>query len=137
MSKVTVQKGKALEQWWFEQIKQIYSDVQNIAKSKKRKSDISFGNWITECKNTKNFSFKEAAEQVKRDSLGWRKESILWHPHATPMEKSVVIINSMDFMELLKSEKNNQSSNEILDKYSIKSNLEKGIFFLKKVVKNL
>lgn len=137
MSKVTVQKGKALEQWWFEQIKQIYSDVQNIAKSKKRKSDISFGNWITECKNTKNFSFKEAAEQVKRDSLGWRKESILWHPHATPMEKSVVIINSMDFVELLKSEKNNQSSDEILDRYSIKSNLEKGIFFLKKVVKNL
>ena len=119
MSNAKNQKGKALEQWWLQQVKQVYLEAENIAKSKKRKSDVSFGNWITECKNTKNFSFKDAAEQVKRDSLGYRKESILWHPHATPMEKSVVIMNCLDFIELLKGERREMNDLDKIPKWEL------------------
>ncbi|MEK6882159.1 MAG: hypothetical protein AABY22_21255 [Nanoarchaeota archaeon] len=137
--KSAIAKGKILENYLVDLIKQVYPEAhrQPGSGSGKHRGDVVFGNWTVQCKNTKNFNFKEAVAEVKKDAMGYRKELIVWHKQNTPLDDSVAIVNINDFMDLLKSEKNNQSSDEILDKYSIKSNLEKGIFFLKKVVKNL
>ncbi len=136
------QRGKELENFIADKLKSSGLDLQAIRQigsgSGLRKGDVhnSLG-WTFEAKNTKRFDFYEAAKQVEREAMGYQKSVIVWHPKNRPLENSVAIINFEDFITLLKSEKHNQSSDEILDKYSIKSNLEKGIFFLKKVVKNL
>lgn len=138
-AKSAKQKGKELERWWLNEILGVYPDakIQPGSGTGKRKSDVVFGNWSSECKNEKRLRFRRAAEQIRKDAMGYRLESIIWHPPFRPLEDSVAIIPATEFKRLLKIEKDNLGREIILDKYEIKNNLEKAIYYLKKVIKNL
>jgi len=140
--KSAIQKGKDLENYVAEQLSA--HDVDIMAKRQtgsgngKKKGDIhtSLG-WTIECKNTKNFNWKSAAEQVARESMGYQKEVIVWHPPKKPLGDSIAIINLEEFIEFLKFKKDHAQSDDILDKYQIKNNLDRAVYHLKQVVKNL
>lgn len=130
-------KGKELERWWRDQMRTVYPEAEVIGKEKMRKSDVRFGEYISECKNTKKFDWKSAADQVRRDSLGYSKESIIWHPPQRPLDDSIAIIPALELKRLLEIEKNSRGREEILDKWQIKNNLEKAVYHLKKVIKEI
>lgn len=135
-------KGKELESFVADKLKSSGLDLQAIRQigsgSGLRKGDIhnSLG-WCFECKNVGRFNWEEAAKQVRREAMGYQKEVIIYHPKNKPLADSVAIINLDDFIDLLAVEKNNQNTGQILDRYEIKSNLEKAVMYLKKVVRNL
>lgn len=135
-----IQKGKELENYVASVIKTIDPTAtrQIGSGSGKAKGDIHTNiGWTIECKNTKRFDFYGASEQVKKEAMGYQKEAIIWHPKNRPMSESVVILNIQDFVELLKSGKDNENREEILDKYQIKNNLEKAVYHLKQVIREV
>jgi len=135
-----IQKGKELEFYVAEEISKIDpSATRQIGSGNgKRKGDIANTlGWCIECKNTRRFDWKSAAEQVKREALGYAKEAIIWHPPNKPLDHSVAIINLSDFLELLASHKNQETREEILDRYQVKNHLEKAAFHLKQIIKDM
>ena len=128
------QKGKDLEDFVAEKLR--YSGVDRTAKreigsgSGLFKGDIHTQlDWTFECKNTKRFDWKSAAEQVAREGLGYKKECIVWHPPNKPMGNSVAIININDFIDLLKGESG--------ENYQAKEKIEVAIIKLKDAKKLL
>ena len=104
--KSNIQKGKDLENFvagLFESSGLDRRAVRQIGSGNgKRKGDVANDlGWTIECKNSKAFRFKDAADQVAREGMGYQKEAIIWHPPNRPMDASVVIINISDFIELL------------------------------------
>ncbi len=137
-----IQKGKELENFVAEQLQSYGLDIkakrQIGSGSGKAKGDISTDMGFTiECKNTKRFDWKSAADQVRREAMGYQKEMIIWHPPQRPMDDSVAIVNVHDLFFLLKFWKDHQNRETILDKYSIKNNLERAVMHLKNVIKEL
>lgn len=103
-----------------------------------KKADIMTDiGWAIEAKNTKRFDWSGASAQVRRDAMGHRKEMIVWHPPNRPMDDSVAIVSLEDLLDLLKFYKDHQGRETILDKYTIKSNLERAVHHLKQVVKEI
>lgn len=140
--KSNIQKGKELENYVCDKLASHGIDPRATRQpgsgNGKRKGDINTDiGWAIECKNTKAFRFKDAADQVARDGMGYNKECIVWHPPQRPLDSSVVIINFQDFLDLLKYYKDHQGRETILDKYQVKRNLERAVFHLKEVVKDL
>lgn len=140
--KSNLQKGKDLENFVADLLNQYGIDTRAIRQkgsgSGKAKGDIHTDAGFTiECKNTKRFDWKSAADQVKREAMGYQKEMIIWHPPQRPMDESVAIVNVHEIMFLLKFWKDHQGREGILDKFTIKNNLEKAVFHLKNVVKEL
>jgi len=140
--KSAIKKGKDLENYLADQLSSRGIDVRAVRQigsgNGKRKGDISTDiGWTFECKNTKVFRWSDAAAQVAREAMGYGKEGVVWHPPGKPMDQSVVIINVQDFLEMLKFQKDHQGRETILDKYTIKRNLERAIFHLKEVTKEL
>jgi len=104
----------------------------------RKKGDIDNNLGICfECKNTKNFNWKEAATQVRREAMGHQDEIIIWHPPQKPMNDSIVIINILDYIKLLKVKKNYTPKEDILDRWSVKHNLEVAVNALRKVIKDV
>jgi hypothetical protein len=102
------------------------------------KGDILTGcGWCLECKNTKNFSWSTAAAQVRREAMNHQQEAIIWKPPQRPMNDSVVVIGLTDFIELLKVKKNYTPKEDILDRWSVKHNLEVAVNALRKVIKDV
>src|SRR3990167_7013241 len=120
-----IAKGKELENHILEHAEKIFSNARRNPGSGngKKKSDVVFGEWSCEAKNTKNFNWKEAADQVRRDAMGYSKEAVIWHKAQTPLNQSVAIINIQDFFELLAQVEKHKGRDEILDKYQVKNNL--------------
>lgn len=140
--KSAIQKGKELENFVAELL--VKSGIDRQASRQigsgngKKKGDIATSiPWTIECKNTKTLKWKEASEQVKREAMGYQKEVVIWHPPHKPLDQSIAIININDFIELLERAKNQERAETILDKYQIKNNLEKAVYHLKQVVKEL
>lgn len=137
-----IQKGKEFEEFIAGLLRSYGIDIrarrQKGSGSGLLKGDIDNDiGWCYEAKNHKHFNWKSAAEQVKREAMGYQKEAIFWHPPFRSFDDSVTIINIHDFMELLKFIKDHQGRDEILDKWQIKDALDKAVFNLKRVIKNL
>jgi len=133
-------KGKEFEKWFSDFIREVFPNAQPQIGSGSglKKGDIAnTGNYAFELKNQKKLRLLDAMKQAERESLGYQRWILVWHPPQQPMENSVAILPITDLKELLKIEKNSKSTEDILDKWQIKTNLEKAIYFLKKVVKNL
>ncbi len=129
-----IQKGKDFENFIAEKLRN--SGVDRTARreigsgSGLLKGDISTTlDWCFEAKNTKTFNWKSASEQVKRESLGRKKEVILWHPPNKPMDDSVAIININDFIDLLKGEQG--------EHYQTRNDIDSMILKLKEIKKRL
>lgn len=111
-------KGKELESFVADKLKSSGLDPQAIRQigsgSGLRKGDIhnSLG-WTFECKNVGRFNWKEAAEQVKREGMGYQKEVVIYHPKNRPLDDSVAIINFNDFIDLLKAERDQRPDDKI------------------------
>lgn len=140
--KSAIQKGKELENYVSEQMRLKGIDAKARREigsgSGKFKGDISTDiGWTIECKNTKRFDWASAAEQVRRESMGYQKEVIIWHPPQRPMADSVAIISLEDWFEFIKLKKAGLNKDDILDKREVKYNLERAVSHLKQVVKNL
>lgn len=108
--KSAIQKGKDLENYVAELL--VKSGIDRHASRQigsgngKKKGDIATAiPWTIECKNTKTFKWKEASEQVKRESMGYQKEVVIWHPPQKPLDQSICIININEFIELLEGVK--------------------------------
>ena len=135
-----IQKGRALENYVADRLKHL--DPQAIRQigsgSGKRKGDIhnNLGLCI-ECKNTKTFNWKSTAEQVRREAMGYQEEIIIWKPPQKPLADSIVVLGLDFFIDLLEARQNNLAKEDILDKYQVKSNLQRAIHHLKQVDKNL
>lgn len=137
-----IAKGKQLENHVAKRLNELGIDInanrQIGSGSGLKKGDIQTSIGITfECKNTKTFKWKEAQKQVQRESMGYQQECIIWHSPNTPLENSIAIIPLEDYLQLLKIKKDNLNRTEILDKYTIKSNLERATHHLKQVIKEL
>ena len=136
------QKGKLLEDFVAGLMARMGIDIRADRRpgsgNGKRKGDISTDiGWTFECKNSKSFRFKEAADQVARESAGYQKEAIVWHPPNRSLEQSVVILNVLDFFEMLKTIKDHAGRDEILDKYQVKRHLEQIAFHAKQIIRDL
>lgn len=137
-----LQKGKDLENYVAQQlvVKGIDSHaVRQVGSGNgKAKGDIRTDcGWTIECKNTKNFQWKQAAEQVRREGLGYQQEMIVWKPPGRPLGDAIAIVALDDLLELIAAYKRNLGRTEILDQYKVKNSLEKAVFYLKQVVKEL
>ena len=140
--KSAIQKGKLLEEHVAQRLVSLgidpRADRQIGSGNGKRKGDIATDVGVTfECKNTKTMKGSEAAKQVREASLGYQSEALVWHPPNRPLADSIAIISLEDFLTLLKFKKDHQGRGEILDKYQVKSHLEKAVFHLKQVSKEL
>lgn len=137
-----IQKGKDLENHVAKRLRDLGIDIradrQGGSGNGLRKGDIVTDTGITfECKNTHNFNWKSTADQVRKASLGYNKEVIVWHPPQRPLADSIAVVPLEDYLELLKSKHDHRDSETILDKYTIKSNLEKAVHYLKRVIKEV
>jgi hypothetical protein len=104
----------------------------------RKKGDIDNNiGWCFECKNTKRLNWLEAAKQVEREAMAHQSEVIVWKPPQKPLEASVAIISLQDFIELLKAKKSNADKGDILDRWSIKHNLEVAVSALRKVINDV
>jgi hypothetical protein len=140
--KSSIEKGKELERFVAEKFNGSGLDFrakrQPGSGNGKSKGDIDNDlGWCIECKNEKRFNWKEAAKQVEREAMGHQKEAICWHPPFKPLDNSVIIININDFIDILVKVKNSRKSGEILDKWQIKNNLDRAIYHLKQVVRDI
>ena len=142
MPRSAIQKGKELENFVVEKIRtsglDIHAKRQEGSGNGLKKGDIYTAlDWTIECKNTKNFNYKEAAAQVQRESMGYQHEAIIWHPPQRPLGDSIVIINIDEFIDLLKQKQKGMSRDEIFNKREFKYNLEKLCFHAKQVIKEM
>ncbi|MEK6878944.1 MAG: hypothetical protein AABY22_05015 [Nanoarchaeota archaeon] len=136
------QKGKALEDFVAQRLIDLGIDPnayrQHGSGNGKKKGDVQNNSgWTFECKNSKNFNWRKTTDQVQREAMGYNKEVIIWHPPQKALGESIAVIAAEDFFTLLKFFVDHKDRVEILDKYSIKNNLEKAIFHLKQVTKEL
>lgn len=136
------QKGKDLENYVAEKLRlsgvDIHAKRQIGSGQGKFKGDISTSlAWTFECKNTAKLKFQETAEQVARESMGYQKEVIVWHPPQNPLADSVVMITLDDFIDLLAKEKTAGGVDNLLDKREVKWHLEKVAFHAKQVIREL
>jgi len=140
--KTSIEKGKLLERFVAELLRNSGLDprarrqVGSGNGLKKGDIDNNIG-WCIECKNTKTFNWKSTAEQVARESMNHQKEVIIWHPPNRPFDDSIAIINVNEFIDLLVKVQNSRDKEDILDKYQIKSHLEKATYHLKQVYKDV
>lgn len=137
-----IQKGKELENYVAQQLVVKGIDRQATRQigsgNGRAKGDIQTScGWTIECKNTKSFQWRAAAEQVKREGMGYQREMIVWHPPQRPLGDSIAIVDLDVLLELIASYERNKGATEILDKYQIKNNLDRAIHHLKQVVKDL
>lgn len=102
---------------------------------KKGDVDNNLG-WCIECKNSKNFRWAETAKQVAREAMNHQKEVIIWHPPNRPLGDSIAIINIDEFINFLKIKKDYTPKEDILDRWAIKNNLEKAVYYLRRVIKD-
>lgn len=140
--KSRIKKGKDLEDHVAQKLIDYgidkHADRQIGSGSGKRKGDVrNYCGWTIECKNTKSFQWKKAADQVRRQAMGYEKEVIIWHPPQRPLDDSVAIISLHDFLDLIKFQADHKGRTDILDKYQIKTNLERAVYHLKQVIKEL
>ncbi len=137
-----IQKGKELEKYVVDELGAHGLDNRATRQPGSgnglRKGDVNNDlGWCIECKNTKNFKYKEAAEQVRREGMGFQKEVIIWHPPGRPLGDSIAIINMHDFFDLLKDVKDGRGKGEILETYQVKRHLEQAIFHLRSIKNDL
>jgi hypothetical protein len=138
-AKSNIQKGKELEAYVRDLL--ITHGIDSRAErtpgsgnGNRKKGDIDNNiGWCFECKNTKTMQWSVAAKQVAREAMNHQKEVVVWHPKNTPLTSSVAIINIQDFIDLLVAKKSNAEKGEILDRWSIKHNLDIAICALRKV----
>ena len=90
-----------------------------------------------ECKNTKTFNWKEAAQQVKREAMGTQVEVIVWHPPQKPLDESIVILNVHDFMEYLKKAKEPTTKANLTESRELRYKTQSAITALKALLKDL
>ena len=121
LPKSSIAKGKILENFLVDLVKQVYPEAhrQPGSGSGKNRGDVVFGNWTAQCKNTKNFNWKEAAAEIRKDAMGYRKELVVWHKQNTPLDDSVAIININDFIELLKGERRGTNDLDKIPKWEL------------------
>lgn len=133
-----IQKGKILENFVVEELRLKGFESQAHRNpgsgSGLRKGDIGNGLGICfECKNTAQPNLGVTLRQVNRESMGTQEPVVVWHMPNTPLADSKVIIDWHFFLDLLMARKNNASREDILDRYTIKNHLDKAIFHLKQV----
>lgn len=138
-----IRKGKELEAFVRDRLisKGLDSRAERTPGSgngNRKKGDIDNDlGWCFECKNTKKMQWGEAAKQVEREAMGHQQEVIVWHPPQRPLEASVAIINLDDFIDLLVAKKSNAAKADILDRWSVKHNLEIAVGALRRVIKDV
>jgi hypothetical protein len=143
MSNSNLEKGKLLEKYVRDLL--IAHSLDSRAErtpgsgnGNRKKGDIDNNlGWCIECKNSKSFRWKETAAQVAREAMNQQKEVIIWHPPQQPLGSSVAIINIHDFIDLLVAKKSNASKHDILDRWTIKNNLNIAVSALRKVIKDV
>ncbi len=138
----SIQKGKILENFVVEELRLKGLEAQAHktpgSGSGLRKGDIGNGLGICfECKNTAQPNLGVTLRQVNRESMGTQEPVVVWHMPKTPLADSKVIINWYFFLELLLARKDNASHEDILDRYTVKHDLEMAVMHLKKVIKNV
>ena len=136
------QKGKMLEDFVAQRLIDLKIDTQAYRQhgsgNGKKKGDVQNNSgWTFECKNSKIFSWKKTSKQVEKEAMGYNGGVIVWHPPQTALENSIAVIALEDFLHLLKFEVDHKDQSQILDKYQIKNNLEKAVYHLKQVIKEL
>ena len=142
MTLYTTEKGKKLEKYIAERFKESGLDFrakrQPGSGNGLNKGDVDNDiGWCVECKNSKNFCWEKTTKQVAREAMGHQKELIVWHPNYRPLSDSVAVLNINDLIDLMVKVKNNRSKEDILDKWQIKNNLNKAVYHLKQVVKDI
>jgi len=142
LGKSSVQKGKLLENYVVELLHS--SDLDARARRTAgsgcgiEKGDINNCLGLNiECKNTKNFAFPNFWRQTIRDADRQHADPVLiWHPPLLPMENCAAIVEIGFLFDLLKARKSNAAKADILDRWSIKNNLEKAVYYLRQVIKD-
>ena len=137
-----IQKGKALENEMANLLVSYGIDKTAMRQvgsgSGLRKGDIHNSIGLTiECKNTKTFNWKAAAEQVKKESLGYGTEVIIWHPPQKPLDDSVAIINVHYYFELLKKSQEPKTAASLAENKAIRWKLQNLIRSAKEVLNEL
>jgi hypothetical protein len=138
-----IQKGKELEKYVRDLLISNGLDARaertpGSGNGNRKKGDIDNNlGWCFECKNSKTMRWAETAKQVAREAMGHQSEVVVWHPPQKPMGDSVAIINISEFIELLKVKKNYTPKEDILDRWSVKHNLEVAVNALRKVIKDV
>lgn len=136
------QIGNELEEFVSNLIKEMDSSARPQPGSGNglRKGDISNNlGFCIECKNSINFQWKDAVRQVKRESMGYQKEVIVWHPtqEGAPLDDSLVIVNIHTFIDLLRAGHDSMTKGDILDKFQVKKHLESAVFHLRQIKNDL
>jgi hypothetical protein len=139
--KSKIQKGKLLEKYIAGRLTDLGIDSraerQIGSGSGLKKGDVSNNlGWCIEAKNTKNFEWSKTSKQVRREAMGYQKECIVWKPPRRPMGDSMAIILFEDFLELLKSQKENEGKEEILDKYVIMRQIDRAKYIINDIMKD-
>ena len=91
--------------------------------------------WTIECKNTRTNPGKAAFDQVRRESMGYTKEVVIWHKPNTSLDDSIALINIHDFLDLMKQAKEPKSIKE--PSRTLKYKLEKLKQIIKEIIKEL